>query len=119
MLRLPILQTAVDGRDAFLIDTANFSLDEDGIYLYEINSEGKNQDISQYGKNITINKNYLEVNPIYVNVKEVFDLIDHNDNTINLLVHKKFQEYEDIIKEEFIDLFYFKKVEVDNMYSES
>lgn len=42
MLRLPILQTAVDGRDAFLIDTANFSLDEDGIYLYEINSEGKN-----------------------------------------------------------------------------
>lgn len=72
MLRLPILQTAVDGRDAFLIDTANFSLDEDGIYLYEINSEGKNQDISQYGKNITINKNYLEVNPIYVNVKEVF-----------------------------------------------
>lgn len=108
----------VDERDAFLIDASNFYQDENGVYSYEDNSEGKNPDISQYGKNITINKNYLEVNPIYANGKEVFDLIDYSDNTINLLVPKKFQEYEERIKEEFIELFYFKKVEVDNMYNE-
>ncbi len=66
--------------------------------MYEINSKGKNPEVSQYGKNIKINKNYLKVNPIYSNGKEIFNLIDYNDKTINLLVLKNCKYMKMILK---------------------
>ncbi|EGT4966432.1 TPA: DUF1430 domain-containing protein [Clostridioides difficile] len=111
-------KSLVEEKDAFLIDTTNFEKLEDGSYMYEINSKGKNPEVSQYGKNIKINKNYLKVNPIYSNGKEIFNLIDYNDKTINLLVPKKLQVHENDIKKEFRELFYFEKIEVENMYNE-
>lgn len=111
-------KSLVEEKDAFLIDTTNFEKLEDGSYMYEINSKGKNPEVSQYGKNIKINKNYLKVNPIYSNGKEIFNLIDYDDKTINLLVPKKLQVHENDIKKEFRELFYFEKIEVENMYNE-
>ncbi|MGO0883908.1 bacteriocin-associated integral membrane family protein [Clostridioides difficile] len=107
-----------DEREAFLIDTTNFEILSNGSYMYEVNSKGKNPDISQYGKNIKINKNYLKINPIYSNGKEILNLIKYDDKTINLLVPKKLQKYENEIKKEFRELFYFEKIEVENMYNE-
>ncbi|MBH7161241.1 DUF1430 domain-containing protein, partial [Clostridioides difficile] len=111
-------KSLVEEKDAFLIDTTNFEKLENGSYMYEINSKGKKPEVSQYGKNIKINKNYLKVNPIYSNGKEIFNLIDYDDKTINLLVPKKLQVHENEIKKEFRELFYFEKIEVENMYNE-
>ncbi len=77
--------------------------------MYEINSKGKNPEVSQYGKNIKINKNYLKVNPIYSNGKEIFNLIDYDDKTINLLVPKKLQVHENEIKKSLENYFILKK----------
>lgn len=106
-----------DEKEAFLIDTTNFETLSNGSYMYEVNSKGKNTDISQYGKNIRINKNYLKINPIYSSGKEILDLINYDDKTINLLVPKKLHNYENEIKKEFRELFYFEKIEVENMYN--
>lgn len=111
-------KSLVEEKDAFLIDTTNFEKLENGSYMYEINSKGKKPEVSQYGKNIKINKNYLKVNPIYSNGKKIFNLIDYDDKTINLLVPKKLQVHENEIKKEFRELFYFEKIEVENMYNE-
>lgn len=101
----------------FMIDASNYSM-LNGEYVYNLNAEGKDAELSPSGKSITINLNYLYYNPIELSSGTIEEKIIRDPNVMNVLVPKKFQKYENTIKDEYRKHFHFQKIEVDNIYNE-
>lgn len=101
----------------FMIDASNYSM-LNGEYVYNLNTEEKDAELSPSGKSITINLNYLYYNPIELSSGTIEEKIIRDPNVMNVLVPKKFQKYEDTIKNEYRKHFHFQKIEVDNIYNE-
>ncbi|PWJ47971.1 hypothetical protein [Faecalicatena contorta] len=106
-------------KGAFLIDARNYYLlkYENNLpkYAYEVNADAF---YMRNGKRITINENYLKYNPIMdADGKDVINSVYHDDKVLNILVPIQYKNYENQIIEEYINEFYFQKVEVDNIYN--
>lgn len=108
----------IDSKDAFIIRASNYDK-IDGTYIYELDCEDISPEVSPNGKRIDINENYLKFNPIEAVTSSVVDQINHDDNVLNILVPEKLQIYEEEIRKNYLDYFYFQKVTVDNIYNES
>ncbi|RBP58762.1 bacteriocin-associated integral membrane protein [Alkalibaculum bacchi] len=110
-------------KSAILIEAQNFSNMSTDVnhpkYLYELNTnDNLSASISTGGRNITINQNYLDFNPIIsVNGNNAKEEIKYDRDTLILLVPEKLQQYEEKIQENFRELFYFQRVEIANMYN--
>lgn len=102
---------------SFMIDASNYSM-LNGEYVYNLNTEEKDAELSPSGKSITINLNYLYYNPIELSSGTIEEKIIRDPNVMNVLVPKKFQKYENTIKDEYRKHFHFQKIEVDNIYNE-
>ncbi|MFB1097231.1 hypothetical protein [Terribacillus sp. JSM ZJ617] len=105
--------------NGFLIDAGNYEISSNGSYLYEMNTDDQNASTSPYGKAITINENYLEFNKIRAETGEIEGSIVSDPSVTNLLVPAALKDKEDEIKKNFLDYFYFQKVEVGNIYREA
>ena len=109
---------------AFIIKTTNFERPETGVqneqnleYRYHINVEDQEDLYSPYGKNIVVDRNYLKKHILKsVDGKNVIDMIDNDNNTLNILVPQKFERYESTIATSFKEWFHFQKIEVANIY---
>ncbi|WP_020062194.1 DUF1430 domain-containing protein [Bacillus sp. 123MFChir2] len=101
----------------FMIDASNYAM-LSSEYVYNLNTEGKDAELSPSGKSVTINLNYLYYNPIKLSNGKIEEKIIRDPNVMNVLVPKKFQKYENKIKDEYRKKFHFEKVEVDNIYNE-
>lgn len=108
----------IDSKGAFIFRAFNYGK-EDGTYMYELNCEDISPEVSPNGKSIDINENYLKFNSIESVTSSVVDQINHDDNVLNILVPEKLQIYEEEIRKNYLDYFYFQKVTVDNIYNES
>lgn len=117
-------------RKVFIIETSNFERSriensatknsKDFDYSYKVNVKKEEDIYSPYGRNIVVDKNYLERHIIKsLDDKNVIDMIDNSDNTLNILVPQKFKNYENNIKTSFTKWFYFQKIEVANYYNEA
>ncbi len=109
---------------AILIAAENFAnidtAPNETKYLYELNAiEGSNPLITSSGRNLLINANYLDFNPIITTSgNKAKDEIMYDSDTISLLVPESLQKFEDEIKWNFQNFFYFQRVEVANIYNE-
>ncbi|MBJ8056096.1 DUF1430 domain-containing protein [Bacillus cereus] len=101
----------------FMIDASNYSI-INGEYIYNLNTEGKDAELSPSGKSITINSNYLYYNPIQLSSGKIEEKIIRDSNVMNILVPKKFKKYKNRIENGYRKHFYFQKVEVDNIYNQ-
>lgn len=103
----------------FLIDAQNYVLVDGENHLYDYNAPGEESYYDPYGRTITINENYLKVNSITCNgsTESILSQIDDRDNVCNILVPFNLKKYEPKIQERFLDDFYFKKIEVENIYN--
>lgn len=108
----------IDSKGAFIIGASNYDK-VDGTYMYELNSKDISPEVSAYGKSIDINENYLKFNSIESVTSSVVNQINHDNNVLNILVPEKLQIYEEEIRKNYLDHFYFQKVEVENIYNES
>lgn len=115
---------------SFIMNTINYERDlmkklpihnEDNIdYIYNLNIEKEEDLYSPYGKNIIVDKNYLKKHTITTfDGTNVIDVLDEDDIVLNILVPKKFKDFENVIEHSFKQWFYFQKVEVANIYREA
>lgn len=110
-------------KNAFVIDAHNYAvLRKDGkkpVYFYTLNTTKKNEIYSPSGRSITISPNYLKVNFIIGANGEAISQkqLRADSNTLNLLVPQKYEKYKEKIIAAYRDHFFFKKVELDNMYN--
>lgn len=110
-------------KSAILIAAENFAnintVGNESKYLYELNAtQGSNPLISTSGRNIVINKNYLDFNPIITTSGEkAKDKIIYDSETLSLLVPEKLRRFEKEIERNFLNFFYFQRVEVANIYN--
>ncbi|MGM7634446.1 DUF1430 domain-containing protein [Bacillus sp. Hm123] len=107
---------------AFLMESENFSvIDYDNgepIYSYTLNTTDKDEIYSSHGRSVTINKNYLHVNPINSsNGLAIDDQVQNDEDTLNILVPEQFKGLENQIIQSYKEEFYFQKVDIDNMYN--
>lgn len=107
----------INSKEAFIIRAFNY-YKTDEIYDYELNCEDVSPEVSPSGKCIYINENYLKFNPIESVISSVADQINHDDNVLNILVPERLNIYEEEIKKNYLDYFYFQKVKVENIYNE-
>ncbi|MFI3211148.1 MAG: hypothetical protein R3Y64_08915 [Peptostreptococcaceae bacterium] len=112
----------------FIINSLNFerspninTKNEDLDYNYKVNTQNEEDLYSPYGRNIMVDRNYLKRNLIksFSDNKTVLDKIDNNEDVLNVLVPQKYKDYEETIKESYIEWFYFQKVYIPNMYKEA
>ncbi|WP_018924059.1 DUF1430 domain-containing protein [Salsuginibacillus kocurii] len=109
--------------NAFLMGSENFyPLDNDTEsepeYIYTLNA-GEEEFYLSSGRRVTINENYLNYNPIEdVNGDSVVSQLTSDSNTLDILVPEQFSNLENEILDEYLDYFYFQKVEVDDIYNE-
>ena len=69
-------------------------------------------------RSVTIDYNYLKLNKIeFLNDMTIDDVIDHSENTLNLLVPEKLKQYKNKIIKNYTDYANFQKVEVYNIYA--
>ncbi|WP_142382119.1 hypothetical protein [Staphylococcus massiliensis] len=98
----------------FLIDTENFTGENENDPLYAMN-EIENRDIEPDGKTITVDRNYLKRHHIIAqDGLDVLNLLKYDSKTRNLLVPSKFKKYEKTIIHNFKDDFKFKRTLKDN-----
>lgn len=103
-----------DHNFGFLIDTENYSGENEGDPLYLLN-EDKNKNIEPDGKTITVDRNYLKRHPILTkNGKNALNSISNDPLTRNILVPLKFKKYERTIRKNFLNDFKFKRTLKDN-----
>lgn len=102
--------------DGFLMDPSNYDEVNEGVYTYDLNTEGEDVRTNPLGKTITINLNYLSYNPIESEQGSIREQWIDDENVLNLLVPVSLREKESEIKDKFISHFYFQKVEVENEY---
>ena len=108
-------------RECFLIKADNFTrvVLTNGVTIYENEFYGDKFYDFPLGEWITIDENYLKVNPIKTcDGALIKDKINQDPNVMNILIPEKYQEFESSIVEKALDGFYFKKVTVDNIYNE-
>lgn len=103
----------------FLIDAQNYVLVDGENHLYDYNAPGEESYYDPYGRTIIVNENYLKVNSITCNgsTESILSQIDDRDNVYNILVPFNLKKYESKIQERFLEDFYFKKIEVENIYN--
>ena len=114
-----VYRDLVENLELFMINASNFMQMSDGRYLFEWNLElPQNSVYSPAGRRIDVNENFLRRHPVYTQdgilVTEEFIW---DPFVVNILVPITFAEYEDRIEEEFLEFFYFRKVEVSNIYN--
>ncbi|MBM7645994.1 putative ABC transport system permease protein [Scopulibacillus daqui] len=107
-------------KDGFIMEASNYDK-LDNQYIYDLNSEGENARLSPDGKSVTVDENYLKYNPIKTNgnADNTMKRIVHKDYVRNILVPYSLKKYESQIKKNFLSDFYYKKVEVENIYNKS
>ena len=108
--------------DIFLMDSTQFmpidTVNNDILYSYSFDEEGENALYSPAGRSVTIDYNYLKLNKIeFLNDMTIDDVIDHSENTLNLLVPEKLKQYKNKIIKNYTDYANFQKVEVYNIYA--
>lgn len=97
----------------------NISTDNEDDYNYHVNVKCEEDLYSPYGKNITVDINYIKKHTIKaVGIKNIIDLIDENDDVLNILVPQKYKDHEEYIENSYKEWFYFQKVDVPNLYRE-
>lgn len=123
--RLSDFYDALDEKkSAILIAAENFAnvdtVGNESKYLYELNvTQDSNALISASGRNVVINKNYLDFNPIITTSGEnAKDKVIYDSETLSLLVPEKLRKFEKDIERNFLNFFYFQRVEVANIYNE-
>lgn len=122
---LRVYQDLSNLNKVFIINTLNFerpNITKDNKEDYNYLSDVKNEEdlYSPYGRNIVVDKNYIEKRKIKsASRKNVVDIIDNNEDVLNVLVPQKYKKYEEAIENSFKEWFYFQKVEVTNMYKEA
>ncbi|MEC2294276.1 DUF1430 domain-containing protein [Bacillus subtilis] len=110
-------------KDAFIMDAQNYGIlkmnGKTPVYFYTLNTTKENEIYSPSGRSVTISPNYLKVNTIKgINGKTITEKkLTFDQNTLNLLVPKKYAKYKEKILKAYKDQFFFDKVEVDNMYN--
>ncbi|MBK4203083.1 DUF1430 domain-containing protein [Bacillus subtilis] len=110
-------------KNAFIMDAQNYGIlkmnGKTPVYFYTLNTTKENEVYSPSGRSITISPNYLKVNIIKgINGKPITEKqLTFDQNTLNLLVPKKYTKHKEKILEAYKDQFFFDKVEVDNMYN--
>ena len=57
-------------------------------------------------RSLSVNNNYLQINPIYDAAGKQVNIPDHDDHTLNLLVPQSLKQYEEKIKEEYTSEYY-------------
>lgn len=108
-----------ENMNGILADFSNYSNLFDDEYLFQANSDEESGYYHINGKSIIVNKNYLVENDIEVKNGERFlSKLVYDENTLNILVPKTLKNFEDKIYLNFLDDFYYKKVEVSNIYNE-
>ncbi|MBC8621175.1 DUF1430 domain-containing protein [Bacillus paralicheniformis] len=111
-------------KNAFIMDAENYALmgreGKSPVYFYTLNATQENEIFSPSGRSITISPNYLKINPITGANEKLITKKDltYDPNTLNILVPKKYAEYQKKIIEAYKKQFFFQKVEVDNLYNE-
>lgn len=125
---LDFYRELVTQKNAFLMNSKWFtviSYDEGKpVYIYTKNyPDSKNflddeSRYSPYGRCVVINKNYLKENLIESsNGCSILDQMKNEEDTLDILVPEQYKKFESKIVESFLEYFYFKKVEVDNIYN--
>lgn len=116
-VKLKEFYNLMEQNGGFLIDAQNYELVDGENHLYDINAPGEESYYDPYGRAITVNENYLELNPISINgnMASVVEKINHDDKVRNILVPENLKNYEKEIRTRFLQDFYFQKVEVENM----
>lgn len=118
---LKVYKDLSDLDKVFIIKTLNFERpditaeNEDYNYLLDVKNE---EDIySPHGKNIVVDKNYIERHTIkFAGKGNIVDMIDDNDDVLNILMPLKYKSHKEIIENSFKEWFYFQKVKVTNKY---
>ncbi|WP_088838842.1 MULTISPECIES: DUF1430 domain-containing protein [unclassified Listeria] len=112
-------EKAKETDDAFVMYSTNFRRLENGEFQYLKMVNDKNDILSPNGKSITIDLNYLHLNPIKaIDGKDAVTKIIDNDYTLNILIPLKQKTNEAAIVQNYVDWFYFQKIEIANMYRE-
>ncbi|MDL2232931.1 hypothetical protein LJC63_05030 [Ruminococcaceae bacterium OttesenSCG-928-L11] len=109
-----------ENTDAFVMDAYNYqSIDNEGTMVYTQNTLSLPIEIDAGGYCIRVSKNYFKFNPIVtVSGETIESRMISEDNTLNILVPEKYKTHESDIIAEYLELFYFEKVEVDNIHLE-
>lgn len=107
-------------RDGFVMDAYNYQeIDENGTLLYTQNDLSLPVELDPAGHHIRESPNYFKFNPVEtVSEDPIENQIIWEDNTLNILVPEKHKLSENEIIAEYLELFYFEKIEVDNIYPE-
>lgn len=110
---------SMKSKGGFFIDADKYLLMGNGQHVYDMNSTGNESSFTANGKSISVDENYLKRNKITIDgdTSKVFEEIIKEDNVYNVLVPQKLKDKERNIYNSFLDDFYFKKVEVPNMYA--
>ncbi|MGL4522397.1 MAG: hypothetical protein ACRCWQ_07600 [Bacilli bacterium] len=110
-----LYQQLDNDKKIFLLDTKEYYLYPENKYQWEYNS-GK---YPFTAKRITVNQNYLNRHPIpTVEGNEAKNELIVEGNILNILVPEKLKGSEKEIREEFLKLFLFQKIEVQQHYHE-
>lgn len=102
-----------NNKKLFLLCTQNYQLWDEESYLWEWNYEQRKYS----SKSITVNNNYLEMNPIMTyEGHDVREYLIWNDTIFNVLLPKSLMKYEEAIKKELVEYFAFRTIEVSGIY---
>lgn len=107
---------------AFIIDSTNYEyvLDKTGKqqYNYEMREDGVDEN-GPYGKCITVDDEYFKYNPIETPEGEaVQKYFVRDENTLNVLIPEQMYFLENDLRSQYLDYFYFTKIEVTDMYNQ-
>ena len=110
----------LEQQGGFMIDAQNYELVDGENHPYDYNAPGEESYFDPYGRTITVNENYLKINPITMNgdASLIEEKIVHDSHVRNILVPETLKKYEEEIRIRFLKDFYFQKVEVENIYNE-
>ena len=106
--------------NAFVMDAYNFQdIDGEGTPLYTENNLRYPFEIAPNGNSIRVSKNYCAFNPIETaDGTPLAEQIVFADDTLNILVPEQFREQESEIRQAYLELFHFEKVEAEQAYNE-
>ncbi len=106
--------------NAFGMDAYNFQdIDGEGTPLYTENNLRYPFEIAPNGNSIRVSKNYFAFNPIETaDGTPLAEQIVFADDTLNILVPEQFREQESEIRQAYLELFHFEKVEAEQAYNE-
>jgi putative ABC transport system permease protein len=110
-----------ENADIFIMDASNFQRVPEvkgNPYIYELNDG--DSILSANGRKIIITPNYLTIHETMnqSDTKRVLSQIIWDDRVRNILVPEEYQVYEDSIAKSYLKNFFYKKVEVENIYLE-